>query len=142
MSLFTLNPSDPFQARAIERLTNESTIWLTTTSADGTPQPNPIWFLWDGAETVVMYSLDAAKTRHIAARPRVALSFNTDQSGDNVVVFAGSATIDHSLASAAENEAYVAKYRVGMEHLNYTPERFAAEYRVPIIVKLEKLRGF
>ena len=41
--------------RCLERLRTEKAIWLTTVAPDGTPQPNPVWFTWDG-ETVLVYS--------------------------------------------------------------------------------------
>ena len=34
------------------RLTGEMTIWLTTVGRDGTPQPNPAGFLWDGGDSL------------------------------------------------------------------------------------------
>ncbi len=46
-------PSTPFGARVAQRLREEHLIWLTTVGADGTPQPNPVWFLWDGASVLV-----------------------------------------------------------------------------------------
>lgn len=137
-----LDPSNDFHARVAKRLTSESTAWLVTTGSDGTPQPNPIWFLWDGADTVVIYSLEAAKTRHIEARPRVAFTLNTDEHGDNVVIFTGSAVIDRAQPKASDNPAYITKYGTSMEGLGLTPESFSAEYRMPIVVKLENLRGF
>ena len=74
----------------------ETVAWLTTVGADGTPQPNPIWFIWDGADTVVIYSVEKAKPRHVAANPRVALHFNTAEDGDDVVIFTGSAMVDRN----------------------------------------------
>ena len=40
----------PFGDRVRERLVDEQVIWLTTVGADGTPQPNPVWFLWTPEE--------------------------------------------------------------------------------------------
>jgi hypothetical protein len=34
--------------RVAQRLREDAVIWLTTVAANGTPQPNPVWFLWDG----------------------------------------------------------------------------------------------
>ena len=49
------DPSTPFGQRVQRRLRDEQVIWLTTVGADGTPQPNPVWFLVDGT-TVVVYN--------------------------------------------------------------------------------------
>ncbi|HEU5025935.1 MAG TPA: hypothetical protein VFV01_13535 [Spirillospora sp.] len=38
--------------RVRRRLTRETTIRLTTVGRDGTPQPNPVGFLWDGGPAV------------------------------------------------------------------------------------------
>lgn len=137
-----LDPSNEFHARVTDRLAEESTAWLVTTGSDGTPQPNPIWFLWDGGDTVLIYSVEAAKTRHIQARPRVAFTLNTDNHGDNVVIFTGSAVVDYTQPKASENQAYLAKYGGSLPGIGFTPETFAAEYRAPIVVTLEKLRGY
>jgi PPOX class probable F420-dependent enzyme len=137
-----LDLANEFHARIARRLTNESTAWLVTTGSDGTPQPNPIWFLWDGADTVLMYSVEAAKVRHIEARPRVAFTLNTDEHGANVVIFTGTAVVDRSQPSVARNPAYLAKYGTSIEGIGYTPETFSAEFSAPIVVTLEKLRGY
>ena len=38
---FTIDTTTPFGERAQRRLRDERLAWLTTTSADGTPQPVP-----------------------------------------------------------------------------------------------------
>lgn len=126
----------------MERLRNESTAWLVTVGADGTPQPNPIWFLWDGADKVVIYSVEAAKARHVQAHPRVSFVFNTDEWGDNVVIFTGAAVVDRSHPLANDNPEYLAKYGEKLPGIGYTNERFSDEYSAAIVVTLEKLRGF
>ena len=69
---FTIDTSTPFGERADRRLRDEKLAWLTTTSADCTPQPVPVWFLWDRPASFLIYSRpDTAKLRNIAERPRV-----------------------------------------------------------------------
>lgn len=34
-----------YGARVARRLQDEQVIWLTTVGRDGTPQPNPVWFI-------------------------------------------------------------------------------------------------
>ena len=36
-------PDNAFGDRVRRRLRDAELIWFTTTSADGTPQPNPVW---------------------------------------------------------------------------------------------------
>ena len=45
-----------FGRRVRERLRVEQVIWLTTTQADGTPQPNPVWFVWEDPDTLIVYN--------------------------------------------------------------------------------------
>ena len=140
--MLTLDPTDDFQARAAERLRTESTAWIITTGADGTPQPNPIWFVWDGADKVLIYSVEAAKTRHISQRPRVSFVFNTDSHGDDVVIFSGTAEIDRTQPRTADNPAFLEKYAEGIPAIGLTPESYSERYSAPIVVTLEKVRGF
>jgi PPOX class probable F420-dependent enzyme len=141
MSTFTLDRSNAFHARAADRLTTETVAWLVTVDADGTPEPSPIWFLWDGAGKVLIYSQETRKVRNIEARPRVALHFN-DIDGGNVVIFTGTAVADRSHPVAIDHPHYLEKYAGGIAALGSTNEQFSAEYHVPIVMTIEKLRGF
>ena len=53
-------------------LREEIVVWLTTVTPAGSPLPMPVWFLWDGAESIVMYSMNGARVRNLEANPRVA----------------------------------------------------------------------
>lgn len=73
-----LDLTTEFGQRVIRRLAEEHLIWLTTVSSDGTPQPRPVWFLWDG-ETFLIYSKsNTYKLNHIVRRPQVALNLDGD----------------------------------------------------------------
>ena len=74
-----IDTATEFGARAARRLSQEPIIWLTTVRHDGTPQPSPVWFLWDG-ESVLIYSQPATqKLRNIARNPHVALTTGTNR---------------------------------------------------------------
>jgi PPOX class probable F420-dependent enzyme len=137
-----IDETTDFGARAARRLRDEQVIWLTTVGGDGTPQPNPVWFLWYGASLLIFSRPNAAKLRHIAERPRVALSFNTDAGGEDVVVLTGEARIDPAPVSDAELAAYVEKYREGIASIEMTPESMLAAYSTVIRVTPTKARGF
>jgi hypothetical protein len=54
----------------------------------------PVWFLWDGADSFLIYSKPGtAKLRNIAARPRVSLNLDGNGEGGDVVVVLGSAAV-------------------------------------------------
>ena len=134
--------STPFGERVHRRLREERLIWLTTVGADGTPQPNPIWFLWDGADSILMYSLpDAARVRHIKRNPRVSLNLDGNGRGGDIIVLTGDAHISPDEPSADENPEYVEKYNDFIARGFGTPRKFAAEYSLPIRIKLTKVRG-
>jgi len=82
--------------RAVKRLLkNEYVIWLTTVDSSLTPQPRPVWFIWENDSFLIFSQPKARKVSHINTNPKVALHFNTDETGDqHVVVFTGEATMD------------------------------------------------
>ena len=128
--------------RVQDQLRREQVIWLTTTAADGTPQPRLVWFLWERDSVLIYSQPGTAKLGHIARSPRVALHFNSDPAGHQMSVLLGTATVDGSAVLARDNAAYLDKYREAIADLGSTPEQFSDAYAVPIRVRLERLRGF
>ncbi len=137
-----IDTSTAFGARVARRLRDEQVIWLTTVRADGTPEPSPVWFLWDGSTFLIYSQPDKPKLRNIARDPKVALHFNSDPAGDDVVIFTGEAKVDTGVPPATQVPDYLAKYRQGIRNIGMTPDSFAQSYSVPIRVTPTKLRGF
>lgn len=138
-----IDTTTEFGQRAMRRLREEQVIWLTTTGPDGTPQPRPVWFLLEPDDTILIYSQPRAlKVRHIEANPRVALHFNTDAAGEDVVVITGSARIDPTTPLAHQHPAYLDKYHQGVIDLGMTPQQMGKEYCAAIRVTPERVRGF
>ena len=135
-------PDTPFGARVRERLRDERLVWLTTVADDGTPQPNPVWFLWDGADSVLIYNDNRARRldRLAAGRP-VALHFQTDAAGDDVVVLTGHAEPAPDAPKPADNEPLLTKYAAGIAALG-GDLGFFDRYDVPVRIRVEKVRGF
>jgi len=134
------DPSTPFGAAVRERLAEDTIIWLTTVGKDGTPQPNPVWFLLEG-ETIVTYNRsDAHRLVHIKARPRVSLNLN--QRDGDVVVLVGTAERADDIPPSDRNPDYVAKYSAGMERVSGSVAKFAAAYPVPMRITIDAVRGF
>lgn len=138
-----IDTSDPFGKVADRRLRKELIAWLTTTSADGTPQPNAVWFLWDG-ETLLMYSIpNQAKLKNIARNPRVSMHLDSSKRGDSIVIVTGTAAIDPNAPPIDENSDYVEKYGADIARLGLgTAEKMANEYSVAVRITPERLRGF
>ena len=139
--MITIDTSTEFGARVERRLREETIGWQTMVGADGTPQPSPVWFLWDG-ETVLVYSRPGTpKLRNIEGNPRVSLNLHADGRGGDIVVLTGEARIDGAAPPADAVPAYLAKYREAMGRIGMTPEAFAAAYSVPIRMTPTRLRG-
>jgi len=136
-----IDPSTDFGARVERRLREEVVIWLVTVAPNGTPQPAPVWFLWDDQSVVVYSRAGTPRERNLRRNPRVALHFDGNGRGGDIVVFAGQVTVDESLPPAHANAAYVAKYADGMRRVSGSPEQFSAAYPLPLRIRPTRLRG-
>jgi PPOX class probable F420-dependent enzyme len=123
--MFEIDASAEFGQRVIRRLDDEEVIWLITAHPGGTPQPNPVWFLWENGTFLVYTQPNSVKLRNIAQNPRVSVHFNSDSGGGDVIIFAGEAEIDRDTPPADQNTAYFNKYRQGIASIDMTPQSFA-----------------
>jgi PPOX class probable F420-dependent enzyme len=124
-----------------ERLQEDIVIWLTTVGADGTPQPNPVWFIWDGESFLTYNRPDAHRIAHIRDRPRVSLNFDGNRKGGNILVITGDARPAPDAPPPDQQPAYLDKYRDRMIRVWGTPKKFAEEYPVPIRIHPTRFRG-
>ncbi|HEX2051711.1 MAG TPA: pyridoxamine 5'-phosphate oxidase family protein [Actinomycetota bacterium] len=87
------DPSSGFGARVARRLREERLAWLTVVDRAGTPQPAPVWFLWDDASASALVDSrgDAKRLGHMRANPRVALHLDGNGTGGDIVVLTGAA---------------------------------------------------
>lgn len=136
-----IDRSTEFGARVARHLREEIVVWLTTVTPRGSPLPSPVWFLWDGAESIVMYSMPGARVRNIESNSRVALNFAGDGRGGDIVVLSGEAAIDRDAPPADRAGEYRAKYDGHISRIGLTPETFAQRYSVPVRIHLARLRG-
>jgi PPOX class probable F420-dependent enzyme len=147
------DPSTPFGELVRRRLREERTIWLTTIGRSGTPQPNPVWFLWQedpGAEhgdgSFLIYNKnDATRLRDLTARPRVSLNFDRLPEGRGVVVFTGSAELLKDHPPAHEVPEYAAKYEAAAARSTNgekTLQEFLRDYSVVTRIRPDRVRGF
>jgi len=136
------DPATPFGQRVERRLRDEKVIWLTTVGTDGTPQPNPVWFLVDGTTVFVYNRPDAHRLAHIRRNPRVTLNLDGDGRGGDVIVLSGRAEIVGDQPLPHEFPPYVAKYREAAERVSGNVEEFSAEYSVALRITVDRVRGF
>ena len=127
-------------AQAAKRLQQDYIIWLTTVSRDGTPQPNPVGFYWDGKSILTYSQPTSHKLKNIARNPRVSINFQADDEGGDVIVLTGDASIDKN--PPEHDSRYIEKYREDFPKIGLTPETFTASYKILIRVTPSKLRGF
>ena len=125
-----------------QQLEAQYVIWLTTVDASLTPQPRPVWFIWQEDSFLIFSQAKAHKLKHIARHPRVALHFNTDERGNkHVMIFTGEAIVDDSVPAAHEVPAYMKKYKDGITAIGSTPEEFSRKYSVAIKIRPAEVRG-
>ena len=135
-------PDTPFGARVRERLRDDPFVWLTTVGEDGTPQPNPVWFLWDGADAVLVYNdKEARRLQRLMAGPRVSLHFDAGDDGEDVVVITGRAEPAPDAPSPADNAEFLAKYGDAIAAMGYDVARYAERWNVPVRIPVDKVRG-
>jgi PPOX class probable F420-dependent enzyme len=138
---FAIDTSTAFGERAARRIRDELLGWLVTVSPAGAPQPVPVWFLWDGADRVLLYSRPGKpKLRNIEANPRVSLHLDGNGQGGDIVVLSGTAAVSDDPPADCVDE-YVAKYRPLIERNGWTPASFAADYSVTVRIALRRLGG-
>jgi PPOX class probable F420-dependent enzyme len=139
--MLDLDLSTEFGARVARRLEADRIGWLTTVDHDQTPQPSPVWFLWDG-ESILIYSRpNTPKLRNIERNAHVAFNLDGNGQGGDIIVITGQARLDSSVPAADANPAYLAKYRESISRIGMMPATFAASYSVAIRLTPTKLRG-
>lgn len=155
------DPATPYGEQIRHRLRTEEVVWLTTVGASGTPQPNPVWFLWqpdadsaDSADSAdgwgdgsfLIYNDDrAARLETFRERPRVSLNFNTDAAGDSIAVFTGLVEVLAGFPPAHEVPAFVEKYTAGVARLTggeKTLAEFMGAYSVATRIRPTRVRGW
>jgi PPOX class probable F420-dependent enzyme len=122
----------------LDRIRDERIAWLTVTRADGMPVPTPIWFVWRDDAFLIYSQPDAFKVRAIRRNQNVTLNFNTDPTGEHFVVAQCVAEFAPDAPSSRALPDYQDKYRELITLINYTPERLATEFSLPI--RLRPLR--
>jgi PPOX class probable F420-dependent enzyme len=136
------DPETPFGGRVRRRLREEQVIWITTVGRDGTPQPNPVGFLFQDDNSILIYNMAGAnRINHVADRPLVSLHFDGDGAGGDIVVLIGVARRADDIPPAHENQAWLAKYREGMVRRSGSAEKFSEDFPIPMRIEITRTRG-
>lgn len=135
------DPSTEFGARVARRLSEDLLAWLTVVDGAGTPQPAPVWFLWDGESALIYSRGDAKRLAHVRARPRVALHLDGNGQGGDIVVLTGEIVEAPDAPPAAGNPDYLAKYGGRITGGWETAENFGSIYSVPLRFVPRRVRG-
>jgi len=96
---------------ARRRLTATSPLRLAYVALDGTPRVVPVLFHWTGEEIVMGGFAPSARSRALRARPRVALTLDTDDQPPEVLLLRGDAEVTEVHGVVPEYETYM---RAGM----------------------------
>jgi PPOX class probable F420-dependent enzyme len=127
--------------RVRRRLAEETVIWLTTVGRDGTPQPNPVGFLWEGGDTLLTYNQTGARRlANIRRQPLVSLNFDSNGGGD-IVVLTGTAEILDDYPPATDNPAWLDKYASAIDARFGSAATFAETFSIPVRIHLTHIRG-
>lgn len=64
---------------------------LATVDANGRPQVNPVWFIWDGERVLLSVKAETRKLRNLRGNPHVAMSFSDPVRPDRYLEIRGTA---------------------------------------------------
>jgi PPOX class probable F420-dependent enzyme len=121
-----------------DRLSSDNYGWLTTVAKSGRPVPKLVWFYFDGSDVVVYSEANAAKVRHIKARPQVSFNLDSDGNGAGIIVVGGNATVDAEGANPLDDERYRVKYAELAASFGFSKE-FIANYSTRLKISIDKV---
>jgi PPOX class probable F420-dependent enzyme len=140
------DPKAEASAAIVKRLREEEVGWLVTIAGDA-PRPVPVWFLWDGDRSALIYSEPVAlKVKSSAKNPRAALHFNSDEHGDAIAILYGSVERVSDAPPLIDNAPYMKKYDAAMKRLTAamqsTAEAVSAAYNLALRFTIEDARSW
>lgn len=137
-----LPPADTeYGARIRRRLAEERVIWLSTVSEGGSPEPNPVWFLWEDEGFTLLNDRASRRVANVTARPRVTLHFDGGPRGRDIAVFRGRAEVLPVASDAFASPGYFAKYAADIDQIMGGRDRFLHSHPTVIRVRPDAVRG-
>ncbi|MFD7368770.1 TIGR03667 family PPOX class F420-dependent oxidoreductase [Nocardiopsis alba] len=141
MTQDAVDETTEFTARVARRLEQEYVVWLTSVGRDGTPQPNPVWFLWDGTAFTVYTSPRSHRVAHLRERPRVTLHLDGGPRGRDIVVLSGTAEFAADGGPPTGDPAYMDKYGELILRVFGSHEEFDRTHPLALRVVPDRVRG-
>lgn len=137
MSTRLLDPADPTDAHAAQRLESDAVIWLGTVAPGGRPHTVPVWFAWDDPKVTVFSRPDTAKVGHLRGHDLVTVSLDTAGQGADVVTGSGRAKLSEFGRVEKALDAFGRKYApmLGGQPL----DAWLMTFSLPIVVTLDRL---
>ncbi len=136
------DPDTAFGAQVAHHLAESAVAWMTVVDGSGTPQPAPIWFLWEGESALIYSDGKARRLDHLRANPKVSLNFDGNGRGGDIVVLTGTVADAPDEPAVPDNPAYLAKYGSMIGGGSWgTPEVFAETFSVPLRFHPSRVRG-
>ena len=135
-----LDRTSEFGIRADNLLSCNMIIWFTTVTPEGVPQPNPVWFYWDGQEITIYSKPESRRIKNITHNPHVSLHLEgAGVMGDNVIVIIGLADMKNEYKKV--DEGYRKKYSSYVQKGGTTWKDLKRNYSIEIKVVPIKIRG-
>ncbi|HQY31545.1 MAG TPA: TIGR03618 family F420-dependent PPOX class oxidoreductase [Thermomicrobiales bacterium] len=138
-----IDPTTELGAKASTRMEHQVLGWLTTVGSDGTPQPNPVWYIHDG-ETIVIFSRpNQAKLGNIRRHPQVSFNLEATETEEEVTILTGTAVLEDRTGISQELlDRFAARYERGLAGIQMTRAEFEEQHTVVIRITPAKLRGW
>jgi PPOX class probable F420-dependent enzyme len=141
--VFKIDTSTEFGHNVVKRLEEQKLAWLTTVDSAGTPQPNPVWFIWDDGVIYIFSRPNQAKLANIRRSGRISVNLEATADEEHVTIFTGQAEIiDRADLPDGILDRYAERYVEGMAGIKMTRAEYEAAYAIPIRFTPEKLRGW
>ena len=122
-----------------QRLQDEQVVWLTSVSADGTPQPNPVWFIWKDGSFVIYTRPYSAKVKNMLRNNRVSINLEgAELLGGDVVIFTGAAEVTFN--PALPMPEYQFKYAEAIQAFGFETPGYFDAYSAEIRMTPDKVR--